>query len=160
VAAEPLDEVFESASHLTGARVPFENSFAPAVDREPNTYGIALRHGIRKRNHRSQGAAGIVDFRLREIKRVFPFDVPRAHVVADGVTDDLQLGREDERQFRLRDAPLRILANSYPRAGTHHAMGRAFEEELGPRGAIDHVVELRRPFGLGLSRLFTALVRH
>ena len=40
----------------------------------------------------AEGAAAVVDLGLREVERVFAFDVARAHVVADGVADDLRRG--------------------------------------------------------------------
>ena len=48
------------------------------------------RHPIGQRDPRAQRAAGVVDLGLRQIERVFAFDIARAHVVADREADQPQ----------------------------------------------------------------------
>src|SRR6185369_16380024 len=36
----------------------------------------------------AQGTGMLIDFCLRQIKQVLPFDISRAHIIADGVSND------------------------------------------------------------------------
>lgn len=38
----------------------------------------------------------VIDFCLRQVKQVFPFDITRAHIVADRVANDGALGIDDQ----------------------------------------------------------------
>src|SRR4051812_14542457 len=40
-------------------------------------------------DERTQRAGAVVDLRLRQIEKIFAFDIARTHVVADRVADDL-----------------------------------------------------------------------
>ena len=78
---------------------------------------------------------------MREIERVRPFDVASADIVAQGEADDLELRRQDESQFRLRDRPLGVMSDSDRFARSGDSAGVGLEEEFGPVGAVDLVVE-------------------
>src|SRR6185312_9412512 len=71
----------------------------------------------------SKRAGAVIDLCLRQIERVFAFDVTRAHVVADGVASDLAAWVEQQRQFRLGHRPLRIGSNANRLAGPDNATG-------------------------------------
>src|SRR6185436_14984481 len=66
-------------------------------------------------------ARAVVDLRLRQVERVVALDVARRHVVADGVTDDLTGAVDDQRQLRLGDVPLAVVADADRHAVSGHA---------------------------------------
>ena len=91
VAAEPADQVFERAGHVIDAGAAVEDDLAAAVDHEANADLAARRHADGQRDPGAEAAALVVALGLRQIERVVPLDVARAHVVADREADELQL---------------------------------------------------------------------
>ena len=53
---------------------------------------LASRHAVGQGDPGPQTTTLVVHFGLREIKRVVPFNISRTHVVADGETDNPELG--------------------------------------------------------------------
>jgi len=100
----------------------------------------------------------IVHLGLRKIERVFPLDVASAHVVADGVADELQARRQHQGKLRLGDAPLAVAADMDAVVGAGDAVRRRLEEYFRSRRRIDEVVELGRPDRLALAGLLASLV--
>src|SRR3990172_4007254 len=91
---------------------------------------------------RPESAASVVDLRLRKIERVLPFDAPRAHVVADAVTEDLSAAGDRERELRLGDVPVGIAPDPDLPFMAHDAVRRCFEEQLGSFRPIDPIVDI------------------
>src|SRR6185437_4187923 len=50
----------------------------------------------RKQNAGTDGAAAVINFRLRQIERILSFNIARAHVIANRVTGDRALGIHKE----------------------------------------------------------------
>src|SRR5262249_18841337 len=78
---------------------------------------------------------------LRQIERVFAFDVAGAHVIADGVADQFEPGREHECKLRFGNAPAAVAADVYWLPGPDDPAWRRLEEEFGTRRRIHQVVE-------------------
>ena len=60
--------------------------------------------------HGPRGARAVVDFGLRQVERVFAFDVSAADVVADRAADDFPAGVQRECEFGFGNVPGRVLA--------------------------------------------------
>ena len=99
-------------------------------------------HDADGRDERPHAARAAINLRLRQIERVLSLDVASGHVVADGVADDGPGRRNDESQFGLGDRPLAVGADPNRLAGIDEPLGRGLQEELGPLGGVDLVVEL------------------
>ena len=119
------------------------------------------RHGfVADEEAGAKSAATVVDLGLREVERVGAFDVAGAHVVADGVADDLAARVDDEREFRFGDGPGGIAANFDLTVGACDFVTYGFEEELGAFGSVDAVVEVAASgvFGFGDAGAAAAVV--
>ncbi len=111
-------------------------------------------------NARAQRATAVVDLGLRKIERIFALDIARAHIVADGVADDLAARVDEQRQLRLGNRPRSVGANAHVAAGAGDAARRGFEEKLRALGGVNAVVEIAaaRVFRLGHARAAAAKV--
>src|SRR5262249_6840474 len=119
---------------------------------------LQRRHAAGERDDWAEGAAVVVDLRLRQVERVFALDVAGAHVVADGVADDLEPRRQYQRDLRLRHRPAAVVTNPHALAGADYAIGGRLEEEFRPFRRVHQVVKLGGAGGLALARLAAALV--
>ncbi len=107
-----------------------------------------------------RATAAVVDLGLREVKRVGSFDVTGAHVVADGVADDLGARIDEEGEFGLGDGPGGVATDFDGAVGACDLVSDGFEEELGAFGGVDTVVEVAAScvFGFGDAGAATAVV--
>src|SRR5262249_43001210 len=112
VPPQPLDQLREGALHLGGARRAVEYGPTPALDRESDVQRSLPRFALFEPDHGAEAAGLAVDLRLREVERVLALDVAGAHVVSDRVADQLQLRRDQERDFRLGDVPPGVAADA------------------------------------------------
>ena len=109
VATKPLHQVLEGAGHLTGGSLLVKHDLAT-----PHDLQIDFDLGDRGKR-RIEGDPGtepsalVVALGLRQVERILPFDVARAHVVAHREADDSQLGGKHQRDFRFGHVPGRIL---------------------------------------------------
>ncbi len=99
----------------------------------------------------AEGAAAVVDLGLRKIEGIGALDVARAHVVADGVSDDLAAWIDDESEFGLGYGPGGVVADFDVAVGACDFVGYGFEEELGAFGGVDAVVEVSAACVLGFG---------
>ena len=77
-------------SRLSSASVVFPaNAVAPLRSISRWMVVDLLGRLRREQNARAERAASVVDLGLRQVERIFALDVARAHIVADGVADDL-----------------------------------------------------------------------
>ena len=101
------------------------------------------RQRLRRDEHAGpERATAVVDLGLRQIERILSLDIARAHVVADGVADDLAAIVDEQRQLRLGHVPLGVAANAHVASRSGDAAGRGLEEKLRPLGGIDAIVEV------------------
>jgi hypothetical protein len=108
----------------------------------------------------AEGAASVVDFGLRKIERVGAFDVAGAHVVADGVADDLAARVDEKGEFGFRHRPRGVTTDFDEAVRACDFVGDSFEEELGAFGGVDAVVEISSAcvFGFGDAGAAAAVV--
>jgi hypothetical protein len=93
------------------------------------------------KNTRTKRTTAVVNLGLWQIKRVFRFNIARAHIVADGVAHDCPVRIDQQRQLWLRHRPLRVRPNAktaFP--GLDHAATRRLEKSSGSSGVIDALV--------------------
>src|SRR5581483_10131117 len=82
------DQLLKLALDLRQSRAAAEGRLSFPLNFKAD--GCALRQRLlRKQNRRPNRAASVIDFRLRQIQRVLAFNIPRAHIVSDGVPDNL-----------------------------------------------------------------------
>ena len=96
----------------------------------------------------AQPTALVVDLGLRKIERIVPFDVAAAHVVSDGVTDDLPPTGNHESKLRFGDVPCRVLSNSEQAEMSAAAVRGSFEKNLRSWSGINAIVATRCRFTL------------
>ena len=109
---------------------------------------------------RPKGAAAVVDLSLRKIERIGAFDIAGAHIVADGVADDLRARIDDESEFGFGHGPRCVAANLYATVGSCDLVGDGFEEELGALGGVNPIIEVAAAgvFGFGDARAAAAVI--
>src|SRR5664279_3882768 len=130
-AKEKTGQLLEAPFHVSDRRLAGESNGPAPPDREPDAPGARGRLGSSHGDPRAERAGPVVDLGLREIQEILPLDVPRTHVVADGVADDRSAGIQHEGQFRLRHVPAGLPADPDRLAGRDDLLREAFEEKLG-----------------------------
>src|SRR5713226_1418823 len=159
-APQPTNEIIQRTGHRAKRSGAFKHRGSIALDFQIDCDMIQRRHVVGESNDGAQGATIVVHLGLRQVKRVFALNIASAHVIADGVADDLQLRGDDQCQFRFRHTPLAVTADMDSAARTDDAMRIGFEEQLRPRRGIDQIVKPSRAFRLALASLLTTLVSH
>ena len=96
-------------------------------------------------DRRAERAAPVVDLGLRQVERIFAFDVAGAHVVADRVAKDAPAAVDRQGQFRLRRVPGGVRADAHRAAGGGGGARAPLVEQLRPLGGVDAVVEAAAP---------------
>src|SRR5215207_7389964 len=144
--AQVARQLLEGPLHPGGADLLVKNGLA--IPQDAHAYE-EVPHRVRSRqgDTGSQGAAAVVDLGLRQVQRVLSFYVPGRNVIAGGVADDLHPAVHDEHKLGLRHVPAAVLADAHGLAVSRDPPADGLEEELGPLGVVDLVVDV------GLSRL-------
>src|ERR1035437_6731117 len=88
-------------------------------------------------DHRAQGTAAVVDLGLGEVEGVLALDVPGGYVVGEGEAEDGVAGAKHDREFGLGRGETGIGADADGLAGADAMAGRALEEDLRARFAVD-----------------------
>ena len=144
----------EGAGHLSILVAPSKTALPAALDLQADGDLRPGGHGVGQGDDRAEGAGAVVDLGLRQIERVLAFDVARAHVVADGVADELAAAARSP-----GPAPARARSSGYRGgcargcAGAGDAVGGRLEEQLGRAGRVDQVVKLAAPTDSRLAAL-------
>src|SRR5690349_18061525 len=126
----------------TGLAVPGDRAVAPDRQLDGQTVGVGDLPGGADR--RTERAAAQVDLRLRQVERVLALDRPGRHVVAHGVAGDLAEAVDDQGDLGFRDVDHRVGTYRYRLSVADHPPGRRLEEQLGPFGVIDLLVDVSR----------------
>ena len=109
---------------------------------------------------RPDRAGAVVNLRLRQIEQIFPLDVARTHVIADGVADDLAARVDDQRQLRLRHVPARVFANAHRITRSDDFLRQRLKEQFGPLCVVNTIVGRRAEVRLLHARLLAAQISH
>ena len=88
---------------------------------------------------------------LGEIKRVFAFNIPGTHIIADSKPDNFSCRRNNQSKLRLRDTPLAIFSDTNFLAKACNLCRRRFKKELGPLCFINEIVKFGSPFRFALT---------
>jgi hypothetical protein len=97
-----LDELIEGSMQEFRARLPLPGHDVISRDRQGDGEAIRVRHLPCWTDPRAHSKRRIVDLGLWQVKRILAFNVSRAHVVADGVSEDFteSIENQDELWFR------------------------------------------------------------
>src|SRR6185437_12518239 len=140
IAEEPTRKFLRVTLQLGKRRVSFECGPAAAHDLNLDRGNLWQRF-VAEQDTGAKPATPVVDLGLRKVEWILALDVARAHVIADGVADDLAARIEQQRQFGLGDRPSCVGADANIRAGTDHTTCCRLEEELRTNGGVDAIVE-------------------
>src|SRR6201999_1045079 len=84
----------------------------------------------------TDGTTAVVAFRLRQIERIFAFDIAGRDIIAECVADDFCIPINYEDEFRFGHTPTRVAPNSNFAIRSHHSPTSRFKEKLRPFGIV------------------------
>ncbi len=125
VAKEKLGEIREFAFHLCERSRAVENRCAGAVNLHFDR-GVA-RQRFANHDAWAERATPAVNLGLRKVEWIFALDIARAHVIADGVSEDSATRIDGQGDLWLWHVPCRITANAHLSGGPSHSAGSALE---------------------------------
>jgi hypothetical protein len=81
-----------------------------------------------KQNARADRARSPEYFCLRQIERVFRFDISRSHIITKAVTKQFSFRARDYAELWFRNSPLRVTANADDPSIAHDIRWEGFEK--------------------------------
>src|SRR5438094_5677509 len=139
-AEEKAGQLIKRPLDLTYGGLAFERRLTLAADVQLDCPVARLAFAGADDDPGPHRAGAVIDLGLWQIEQIFPFNVARTHVVADGVTDHPPARIDDQRQLRFRHVPARVFANAHSLARGDDFFWQRLEKEFRTGGIVNLVV--------------------